>query len=78
MTQSEMQQMIDSAVMAAMSKTRDETEERYIDTPEAAAHVGLKEQTLRVKAMRNQIPFHRAGRRLRFLKSELNAWMESQ
>jgi len=44
---------------------------------EAAAYLRLNRQTLYNMVSRKAIPFLKAGRALRFRKSELDAWLEA-
>lgn len=43
----------------------------------AAAFLGLSEKALRRQIDRRRIPFRRLGRKIIFIKSELEAWLSS-
>jgi len=49
-----------------------------VQTAPAAVHLGLKEQTVRVKASKKEIPHSKVGGRLWFSLSELDEWIRSQ
>lgn len=48
-----------------------------LDVRSAAAFLGVTEKTLRARVARQTVPFRRLGGRVIFLKSELEAFLES-
>jgi excisionase family DNA binding protein len=55
----------------------DGTTDRIFTPVEAADYLRLARQTLYNMVSQGEIPFLKAGRALRFRKSELDAWLES-
>lgn len=53
------------------------TRQAVFDIPRAAALLGLTEKALRRQVERGRIPFRRLGRKLIFLESEIQAWLET-
>lgn len=56
----------------------DKKEPKLMNTPEAAEHLGIKESRLRTAVRRNELPFMRVGRLIRFERQHLDRWIESQ
>ena len=50
--------------------------ETYLTAKEVAEMVRLTVQTIRRYTMRNQIPFHKINRAVRYKKSEIELWVE--
>ena len=50
---------------------------RYFNVAEAAAFLSLSQKAVRNLVYKRQVPFIRKGRRIRFRKSDLIYWMES-
>jgi len=50
-----------------------------LDTEEAAEYLGLAPETLATWRCRKtqEIPFYKLGRRVKYLKADLDAWLES-
>lgn len=62
-----------------METERSATPEPWITAEEAAAHLGYAVGSLYNKLADGEpIPHRRIGNRLRFRRSELDAWIESQ
>jgi excisionase family DNA binding protein len=55
--------------------TQQEHVEQWLSVDEAAKFVGLAKQTVYQLVSERKIPYHKAGRQLRFYKSELNKWI---
>ena len=53
-----------------------DSERKYLNTDQAAAFLGRTTGAVRNLVMRRAIPYRKAGGRLYFLKSELEAWIE--
>ena len=51
-------------------------ETHWLTLSEVAAYLKVKESHLRSLVFRNEIPFHKVGKLLRFKKSEIDSWME--
>lgn len=51
--------------------------DRLLDVPETAAMLGRSENAVRRMVERRQIPFRKSGRRVLFLESELQAFIEA-
>ena len=54
-----------------------DTIERWLSVEEISAHLGVASITVYRWVERHRIPFHRIGRQLRFLASEVNTWVLS-
>lgn len=53
-------------------------EEKWINTEEAAEHLGVKPATIREWIKKNDtLPAHKIGRLWKFKKSELDNWVNS-
>lgn len=50
-------------------------DEKWINTEEAAKHLGVRASTIREWIKKNGIPAHKIGRCWRFKKSELDDWV---
>lgn len=58
--------------------TDDQTSaDSLLTLPEAADYLRLAKQTIYNLVNRGEIPYLKAGRQLRFRKSDLDAWLES-
>lgn len=56
----------------------DESNARWLDIREAAAHLNVSVAFLRKSVRLNKVPFARAGTKvLRFRRSDLDRWLES-
>lgn len=53
-------------------------EDRLLTAREAGRYLGLAEGTVRNKANKDEIPFVKLGKSLRFRKSELDRWIIDQ
>ncbi len=51
--------------------------DRLLDVPETAAMLGRSENAVRRMVERRQIPYRKSGRRVLFLESELQAFIEA-
>jgi len=51
--------------------------DRLLDVPETATILGRSENAVRRMVERRQIPYRKSGRRVLFLESELQAFMEA-
>jgi excisionase family DNA binding protein len=52
--------------------------ETYLTVNEVALLVKLSVQTIRRYTMRNEIPFHKINRAVRYKKSEIEFWVENR
>ena len=52
--------------------------ETYLTVDEVAKMVRLTVQTIRRYTMRNEIPFHKIYRAVRYKKSEIEQWIEKR
>lgn len=52
--------------------------ERWLTVPGAAEHTGYSPHTIYKLKNKGEIPFHQRGKKLLFLESELNEWIESK
>lgn len=50
-------------------------EDRLLTVKEAALYLGFAEGTIRNKVSKNEIPYVKLGKALRFRKSELDRWI---
>jgi excisionase family DNA binding protein len=57
---------------------RSDTSETFLNTAEVAGLLGVTETGVRVWVFRRQIPHLKINGRLRFKKSEILTWAESQ
>lgn len=55
-----------------------ETIDRLLTAEEVAAYLGVATGTIYNKASRDEIPFVKVGRSLRFRRSEIDAWIDEQ
>lgn len=53
-------------------------EERLLTADEVATHLGLAKQTIYNKVHRNEIPFVKVGRSVRFRLSQIEGWINEQ
>lgn len=58
--------------------TSNVSEDRLLTAREAGRYLGFAEGTIRNKASRDEIPYVKLGRSLRFRKSELDRWIIDQ
>ena len=54
-----------------------EEAERWLSVDEISIHLGIAPITVYRWVEKQRIPFHRIGRQLRFLVSEVNSWVKS-
>ena len=52
--------------------------ETYLTADEVAKMVRLTVQTIRRYTMKNEIPFHKINRAVRYKKTEIEQWVESR
>lgn len=64
--------------LIGLAKRRLVTDERYLDPDEACWFLGIKKSRLYYLTHVGKIPYRKIGRSLRFLKSELVAFMEGE
>ncbi len=60
-----------------MSTDHQTTTDGLLTLPEAADYLRLAKQTIYNMVNREEIPYLKAGRQLRFRKSDLDTWLES-
>lgn len=81
------QPIINEAVREAIKKeladaniTKMEKPDRWMNVYELADYIpgGVAVTTIYGKVQRREIPFHREGKRLLFLESEINEWLKSK
>ncbi len=51
--------------------------EKFLTIKELAEHLGLKEKTLYGKVSRNEIPYYKIGRLIKFKASDIDEWIAS-
>lgn len=56
----------------------DKKESKLMSFSTAAEYLSVKESRLRTAVRRNELPFMRLGRLIRFEKQHLDKWIESQ
>lgn len=61
-----------------MSDTDKDLGEVYLTVPEVATKTGFSERAIYDKVRRDQIPYVKKGRSLRFSRSEIDAWMKEE
>lgn len=61
-----------------MAESDKVTREPLMKVGEVAEYLGLAERTIYNKVHRNEIPHKKVGTQLRFRRSEIDAWIESQ
>lgn len=54
------------------------SEDRLLTAREAGRYLGFAEGTIRNKASRDELPYVKLGRSLRFRRSELDRWIIDQ
>jgi len=53
-----------------------EKKEEFITIKDASIHIGIAVQTIYRLVSQHEIPFYKKGKRLYFIKSELNEWIK--
>jgi excisionase family DNA binding protein len=68
------------AQSAVATILKDQLTDHLLTPPEAAAYIGVTENTLSVWRCtgRYKIPFIKVGRLVRYRRSDLDAWLESR
>ena len=51
--------------------------EKWVNLDDAAEHLKISKDTIRVYVKKGVIPFHRVGKQYKFRISEIDAWVES-
>lgn len=75
----ELAELVRDAVRAEFERRDDRPEPcDWIGVPEAAELLGVHPDTVGKMARKHGLPVHRVGRKLRFRRSELEAWVESR
>lgn len=77
-TPEELETLIQNSCIKALNSqaqsANPETEQQFLSLKEAARFLDLAPQTIYGMTSRKIIPFYKAGKKLRFLKSELQSW----
>jgi len=80
-TKEHLRQIIEDVIESAVFKLKqvkvnpEKSEFRFLNVKQAAEITGLAIQTIYEKTSRNLIPYHKKGRRLYFIKQELEQWI---
>ncbi len=53
-------------------------ESEYLSVDDLSNLIGLKKATIYAKRSRRELPAYKFGRELRFLRSEIDAWMQTR
>ncbi len=63
-----------------LSEKQNKMDEQRLDTKQAAEYLGLSPETLATWrcTKRQEIPYLKLGSRVKYLKSDLDAWLESR
>lgn len=65
-------------ILAKLSSTDDDPDDDVLNTDEAAVLLKMPKQTLYWKAAKGEIPHGRAGRRYKFSRKDLLAYLQSE
>jgi excisionase family DNA binding protein len=57
--------------------TGNATEDRLLTPRQLSAYIGLEVGTIYNRVSRGEIPYEKAGRLLRFRKSDIDAWLSA-
>lgn len=75
----ELQELISNSIKEAISPpTFHSTAPRYISIHEAALYLNLSVQTIYRFTSKGKIPFLKKGKKLLFLESDLDTWLNSK
>lgn len=81
-TDTELRKLIREELQAVLNNETEQitatTEPGYITLQQAAEYVKLKSSTLYNMVHKTEIPFHKSGKRVLFIKSELAEWIKSR
>ena len=76
-TQDELEQIVQSSIRKVLGEQQNVKTDRdeWFNIQQASTFLGLAVQTIYQKVCELEIPFHKKGKKLWFLKSELDAWL---
>lgn len=76
-TQDELEQIVQTSIRKVLSEQQTVKTDRdeWFNIQQAATFLGLAVQTIYQKVCELEIPFHKKGKKLWFLKSELDNWL---
>lgn len=78
-TQDELEQIVLASVRKVLNETthgNSNTDDQWFNIEQASEFIGLAVQTIYQKVSGLEIPFHKRGKKLWFLKSELDQWLK--
>jgi excisionase family DNA binding protein len=77
-TQDELEQIVQTSIRKVLSENQTVKTDRYewFNIHQASSFLGLAVQTIYQKVCELEIPFHKKGKKLWFLKSELDQWLK--
>lgn len=74
----ELQKIIKTAVSQVISENKPATQEdKLLDINQAADFLKVSIPTIYAKTSKNQIPYHKTGKRLYFVQSQLMDWIQN-
>lgn len=76
-TQDELEQIVQTSIRKVLGEHQNVKTDRdeWFNIQQASTFLGLAVQTIYQKVCELEIPFHKKGKKLWFLKSELDAWL---
>lgn len=76
-TADELEQIVQSSVRRVLMEQKPQVnaQDQWINIEQAAQYLGFAVQTIYQKVSERVIPFHKKGKKLWFLQSELDAWV---
>ena len=77
-TQDELEQIVQTSIRKVLSEnqTAQTGRDEWFNIQQASSFLGLAVQTIYQKVCELEIPFHKKGKKLWFLKSELDQWLK--
>lgn len=78
-TQDELEQIVQTSVRKVLNETtigNSTPADQWFNIEQASEFLGLAVQTIYQKVSGLEIPFHKKGKKLWFLKSELDQWLK--